>query len=390
MPRNRYAHALGLPGHSRAAGGKPVSQAGDRKFFGKLAHFRAPRYDSVVALPVDSSFNRRRGRESVAGAGRFRSWLLVALALFLEPRSGHADATLSAGPLPPTVRMDGSRLQVLRVPTINHVQTGVLIMDGRPFRIVERDTPTECGVPINSRHEPLEQLLSHECLFGPRCLGFEGRVAPTGCGPDRIEVDLASDEHSLRFGQTGYFRFFFRVDPALVGLNEHSLISQVWQFASVAIGPRPAIGPAFSIAITSDPDDSDRVIMQFRYRNTVSARDRATIFFEYPIKKGEWRSFHLELTPRYIGHPQGPGSILIWADRGLDGARLEPELALNYRKNDPSSYNFYWGYPPDPSTRLTEAFEVRVGIYRPEPLTSIKYWMDGIKFTRRREDIAGP
>jgi hypothetical protein len=332
---------------------------------------------------------KRRG-QGRGGRGLGKWLFLAGLSLFDAHSSQAVDgrgpgATLLA----PAVRTSGASLNVLRVPTINSVQTGVLVIDGRPFRIVERETPFECdsGVHINSRHEPLEHLLSTACQVGPRCLAFEGRVAPRGCGPDRIEVDLASDEHSLRFGETGHLRFLLRVDPT-VDVTEHVLISQAWQFASVAIGSRPTLGPAFSIALSNDPHDPDRVLLQFRYRNVVVARDQPNLFFEYPVKKGEWHNLHCALTPRYVGHPSGPGAILIWIDQGPTEER-DPTRARNFRARDVSGHRFYWGYPPDPSTRLEERFEVRVGIYRPEPFTSVKFWMDDVELTRTAADLAG-
>jgi hypothetical protein len=279
------------------------------------------------------------------------------------------------------------------VPTINKVQTGAVVMAGKPYPIVEQPRSTcDGGLEINARHRPLEQLLSHTCLFGPRCLAFEGFAVPssTNCGPDRIEVDLANayDENALRFGETRYLRFFLRVDPAVSNLKNTALISQTWQGSSMALGGRPAVGPAFTIALIYDDRDDELIDLQFRYRNEVSAENPAHFFFQYPVKKGEWHAFHLKLTPRFVGHPDGPGEVLIWVDQPLN-AELDPTHAVNYDASDHSSHEFYWGYPPDPETRLGSSFDVRVGIYRPEPLTFLKFWMDGVKLTREKTALAG-
>lgn len=300
-----------------------------------------------------------------------------------EPRP----AVVKRGPALGVYRVTGSGLSVIRVPTINKVQNGVLVMDGRPFRIVEQG-PSRCSgdVDINSRHEPLERLVSQACLFGPSCLSFQGLAAPSGCGPDRIEVDIASaGETGLHFGEVGDLRFHLRVDPAVKQLEEPNLISQTWQMASVAIGRRPAIGPAFSIALISNPRSDELVDVQFRYRNTVTVRDSAQLFLVHPIKKGDWVAFHVRMTPRYVGHPAGLGEILVWAGPDATG-ELEPKRALNYGVPGAaeSSYRFAWGYPLDPETRLGDAFDVRVGIYRPEPLVWLKFELDGVELTRNK------
>ncbi|HXK17375.1 MAG TPA: hypothetical protein VNG33_06225, partial [Polyangiaceae bacterium] len=140
-------------------------------------------------------------------------------------------------------------MSVRRVPTINQVQTGWVVREGGPYPIVEMPPATcDTGTFINSRHESLERMLSETCLFGPRCLTFEGLAAPLGCGPDRLEVDVARAEepNALRYGETRYLRFYLRVDPAVTGLGASPLISQVWQGFSVAMGKRPPLGPAFS------------------------------------------------------------------------------------------------------------------------------------------------
>jgi hypothetical protein len=260
-------------------------------------------------------------------------------------------------------------------------------MDGKPFRIVEQArSPCNGGAGINARHASLEHLVSQACLFGPRCLAFEGLAAPRGCGSDRIEVDVANaGENGLHYGETGHLHFFLRVDPGVVDLEEPNLISQTWQFASVAIGKRPALGPAFSIALISNPRETELVDMQFRYRNEVTARDSAHLFLVHSVKKGEWHSFHLQMTPRYMGQPDGPGEILVWADQAAD-AEPDRQRALNYDAHTDSAYRFYWGYPPDPETRLEDTFDVRVGIYRPEPLAWIKFWLDGVTLTREKVD----
>lgn len=317
-------------------------------------------------------------------------WLLGGCLLLLDGRSSRAEPAPLNRPAPTvSARMAGSNMYVMRVPTINTVQTGVLVMDGSPYRIVERETPSRCdiGMHINARHAPLEQLMSSACRAGARCLQFEGRAAPSGCGPDRIEIDVASDEHALRFGDTGYLSFRLRVDPAVVGLGARALISQAWQFASVGIGDRPPLGPAFYVTLMSDPRDDDKVLIQFLYRNEVSAANPPHLIYERAVVKGEWHSFRMALTPRHLGHADGPGSILIWVDR--DEGSLEPADAANFKANDPTTYRVYWGYPPDPKTRLGGSFEVRVGIYRPEPLTFIRFWMDQVQFERERSALPG-
>jgi hypothetical protein len=315
--------------------------------------------------------------------------LLVSFAVLLL--TGRGAAGTSAAPLSsakPAGTSWGSSLYVLRVPTINTVQNGVLVMEGAPRRIVEQP-PSDCGggADINARHKSLEQLLSKACLFGPRCLVFEGLAAPAGCSADRIEVDVASaNEDGLRYGESGELSFYLKVDPDVVDLPEPALISQTWQFASVAIGKRPALGPAFSIALISNQRDRDLVDVQFRYRNVVGPRDGAHLFLVHPLRKGEWHKFAIHMTPRYDGHPDGRGEILVWVDPA-PGGPLELTRALNYDANDDGSYRFYWGYPPDPETRLESAFDVRVGIYRPEPLTWLKFWLDGVRLTRHKVDL---
>lgn len=284
-------------------------------------------------------------------------------------------------------RLLGGALTVRRLPKPYNTQTGELFMDGKTHVLVEQ-LPGSCGTRnLNARHAPLEQLVSTNCLFGPRCLAFEGYQAAAGCSSDRIELDLAGYPNGIRYGDTAHLRFFIRVAPRVTGLITSALISQVWQYASVQIGKRPAVGPPFAISLSSNTEHPDLIDAQFRYRDEVSVENPPHFFLIQPITKGEWHSFDVRLTPRHVGHPDGPGEILVWLDAGL-GPDLDPKRALNYDERDSSRYRFHWGYPPDPQTGLGPTFEVRVGIYRPEPLTWMKFWLDGIELTREPASLA--
>lgn len=295
-------------------------------------------------------------------------------------------------PTTPKPKATGRPIYALRVPQ-KGPQTGVLVMNGRPLFIVEQ-FPSSCNGErsINSDHAPLEQLPTRDCFFEAQCLAFEGFAAPRRtCGPDRIEVDLgiAEDPSGLHYGETSYLQFFIRVDPDFERNLEGSLIMQAWQGYSTAYGARPALGPAFSILLVSSPGSDDVVDLEFRTRTEVSAEDRHRVFGRYPISKGTWHSVRLELTPRYVGHPDGPGQILVWLDQGPEPT-LAPERAINYDAHDPSHYRFHWGYPPDPETRLGSSFDVRMGIYRAGPYTRFKFGLDGIVLTRDKAELPRP
>lgn len=278
-------------------------------------------------------------------------------------------------------RLLGGQLKVRRLPKHYNTQTGELVTEGKTHVLVEQ-LPGSCGPRnLNARHAPLEQLVSTNCLFGPHCLVFEGYQAPSGCSSDRIELDLAEYPNGIRYGDTAHLRFFIRVDPRVTGLTTSALISQVWQYASIQIGNRPPLGPPFAISLHSNAENPDLIDTQFRYRDEVSAENPPHFFLIQPITKGQWHSFDVRLTPRHVGHPDGPGEILVWLDAGT-GPNFDPKRALNYDERDSSRYRFHWGYPPDPQTRLGPTFEVRVGIYRPEPLTWMKFWLDGVELTR--------
>jgi hypothetical protein len=283
-------------------------------------------------------------------------------------------------------RVTGAGMSVLRLPGQQGALTGNLLKDGHAYAIVEQHLAA-----CNSRHQSLERLLSGGCLHGSTCLAFEGLFAPDGCGSDRIEVKLADSERdsALRFGESRYLRFSLRVDPGVHELKKAALISQVWQASSVAVGRRPALGPVFAISIAENHRDSQQIDVDFRYRNEVSALNPPHPFATYPIKRDEWHTFHVQMTPRHVGHPDGPGEILVWVEQGLH-AELESTRALNYSAIEPTRYQFYWGYPPDPSTSLGSRFDVRVGLYRPEPMTFVKFWLDDVKLTNDKAQLAGP
>jgi hypothetical protein len=307
-------------------------------------------------------------------------WCLAA------PAVGH-ERRLNSSVSPQLVsRVTGSRLAVLRLPGQDGAQTGNLLNDGVPYAIVEQHA-WRC----NLRHRSLEQLLSGACLHGPTCLVFEGFQAADGCGSDRIEVKLSNSERpsALRLGETVYLRFDLNVDHSVDGLRRAALISQVWQASSVAVGGRPALGPVFAISIGSSRTDPSIIDVDFRYRNEVSSSNPPHPFFSQAIRKGEWHTFHVEMTPRQVGHQEGRGQILVWVDHGQHET-LEPSAALNFRAGDDSGHRFHWGYPPDPTTSLGNSFDVRVGIYRPEPLTQIKFWMDRVLLTRDKSLVTDP
>jgi hypothetical protein len=296
----------------------------------------------------------------------------------------------SSVPTGASERVTGTGLAVLRRPERHDSEAGNLVKDGKGYLIVEQYSSPCNGRDRNARHEMLEHLLSDACLFGPRCLAFEGFAADDGCGNDRIEVDLASSQSpaAMRFDEPRYLRFFLKVDPGLGALRNAPLISQIWQQSSVEYGNRPALGPAFAISITADAQDETLVDVDFRYRNEISEENPPHFFVHRPIKKGEWHAFHVRMLPRFLGHPNGRGEILVWFDQGLD-AVLDPTRAINYSSVDDSSYRFYWGYVPDPQTRLGGTFDVRVGLYRAEPLVSTKFWLDAVKLARDSNSLRG-
>jgi hypothetical protein len=184
-------------------------------------------------------------------------------------------------------------------------------------------------------------------------------------------------------------RFYLKVDPNTEPLRNSVLISQVWQGSSVAVGSRPALGPAFAISITDSTHAPDSVDVDFRYRNEVSRANPPRFFASYTAKKGTWHSFQVAMTPRYPGHPDGPGEILVWIDQPID-AEPARTSALNFAASDEKQSRFYWGYPPDATTSLGNSFDVRVGIYRPEPLVHVRFWMDGVKLAGSVAELLGP
>lgn len=298
--------------------------------------------------------------------------------------------------------------------------TGWLVEGGKPYEIYEN-----VNEEANLRHSPLIRMIyprlypagaPSNCIHGT-CLLFAGyRPNPLVCMPnacsgdngshymerstwgnDRLEVVLGTggaSEPRLAFGKQWYLRFYIRFDPAFVAPPPDPkldfIIHQVWQW-----GPpgAPTGGPPFAVyVIDRCPDlalNPAKVALSFRYRNSespkVSGMDSATEFLCVTVDKGVWNNFHILALPLPHGPIVGSG-ILVWQNRGLNGALVDSD-ALNFKRDQPSKYLFYWGYPPEEGH--SDTFQVRIGIYRGKPITYAPILFDSVKLTESASAMNG-
>ncbi len=308
--------------------------------------------------------------------------LSLVLHLTLGIQISQAQVNMTGG-IVGRVTGEGGRIELLATPVGTH--TANYVEGITTYPVVEQ----KGGYPLNKRHKAPERLKSgSSCIHGKRCLHFEGYATNETLPPDRLELNVARNDHpqAMGFDDWRYFRFYLRVHPD-TNLRRRSIITQVWQSGSTARPDRPALGPAFAIKLRQHPDPK-KLYVDFTYRNDVSAQNLAVTFHTDVILKNKWYNYHLKMLARHPGFSGGRGAILIFKDRGLCGS-LPTEAAINYSAKDSSKYKFYWGYRPDPQTYLKDTFDIRVGIYRPVPNGYFAFWMDSIKLTSTVSQMCG-
>jgi polysaccharide lyase-like protein len=272
---------------------------------------------------------------------------------------------------------------------------GLLHDGGKSYDILEQQ-PAGYSVPafpdVNTRHRPLEQMRHHIAYAGERSILFQGYDIPDEdcfppvCPSDRQEVRLVGpySSQAMRFDQWRYLRFYVKVHPSTTIGSQRAIVSQTWQLGSTRTSTRDPLGPAFAIMMSNV--DAGRVRMEFTYRNNPvpGNTNKAITFASSIINKDQWYSFHVQMKAKYEG---ARGAILVWKNN----ANLVLEEALNYSATDDSSWKFHWGYPPEPDVEggLRDAFDVRVGMYRPAPMDYLTFWMDNIRLTDTASSLSG-
>lgn len=330
----------------------------------------------------------RQTRQRLGGALRRTMLLMVAVIGAVSCSTGQASAAVLAN-------INGESGTTVRTQYAG-TSNGILYDGGVGYEILEQK-PAKYSVPafpdVNTRHRPLENLRHQIAYAGQRSLIFQGYDIPTSdcdasfCPPDRQEVRLSGpgNASTMNFDEWRFLRFYIKVHPDTTVGPQRAIISQTWQIGSGGNAVRGALGPAFAVMMSNQ--DASRVNLDFTYRNNPDpSQNAAHTFASTVINKDQWYSFHVQMKAKYDG---ARGAILVWKNH--DSSNLNVTEALNYSAIDDSSWKFHWGYPPEPTIAggLENAFDVRVGLYRPAPMDNLTFWLDNVRLTDSAASMPG-
>lgn len=216
---------------------------------------------------------------------------------------------------------------------------------------------------------------------GEKSLGV--RVKPSKGVKDRIEfrpVHGQNDKnYALRYGQTRWFSYAFKIHPSTDVPTGWLHFTQVWQRPIAGIGEKPPISKVVPLTL-SLRKNVDRFQMYASLKTSLAPSTVATRPFEteatqtsknfIDVTPGTWNTLVFKLTPSHV-QDEITGNLQMY---------LNDELIVDHDGD--------WGVVPGEQTQLEGSFDVRVGIYRKAQQTDTVLFFDDVKYGTSREAVS--